>query len=346
MFTRIYHILRTYLLNGVYAYAIFGLYALTIAPFMMDFIDYGKKDIAVGLIGLTIYFAEPFAINFKLKMARIRAAIRRKEYFELTGIDVIPIPNQFVYASLILRMALRLAILMVSVTALGIPCTEKEMSSPGIIIIFCGVFVDVVWFIYMNLKTGIYRQEMYYLRDWELQEEEIKKWEKENVPLYDTPKYTLLEFISDFVLQVYAVMLFSSIMYYMQKQCYKKANALETIGKNAESVLSLLPWLIMITIIWIVPIRVAYWYEDSMMTFRLREQAASFLIFVVVVATTFVPTLVDVHTELFSNRHSLPLPFTPEYIHYTLAAILLTVLVIARLIIISPGKPERKYVGK
>lgn len=346
MFARLYHILRSYLLNGVYAYALFGLYALTISPFMMEFIDYGKKNIAVGLFGLTIYVAEAFAINFKLKMARIRAAIRRKEYFEQTGIDIIPRPNPFVFGSLVLRMALRLIILMVSVTALGIPCTEKKMSSPGIIIIFCGVLADVIAFVYMNLKTGIYRQEVYYRRDWEVQEEENIKWEKENVPLYYTSKYTLLEFVSDFVLQVYAVILFSSIMYYMDKKCYKMISAPKILSEHVDSVFSLVPMLIIITIIWIIPIRVAYWYEDSMMAFRMREQASIFLIFVVVVATTFVPTLVDLHTEFFSNGHPLPLLFTPQYVHYTLAAILLTVLLITRLVNSAPRNPESIYTKK
>ena len=136
-----YHIIKNHLLNGVFGYAIFGVYAIAIAPFITQFFDYGEKNIFIGLFGFAMLFAEFFALNFKLKMVRLRSEEKRIAYKKETGIDILPSATPIVFFGLFMRLVFHVAIIMVSMTALGYVATEREMSPEGVIAIMTGFFL-------------------------------------------------------------------------------------------------------------------------------------------------------------------------------------------------------------
>ena len=114
-FKQTYYLIQNFLLNGIYSYASFGLYALTIAPLVTSLFKYGEKNYFIGIFGLVIWVAEYFALYFKLKMIRIRSELKRLADEKETG-KVISLPeiSGFVSVQFFFRLLFRSAIIMVS----------------------------------------------------------------------------------------------------------------------------------------------------------------------------------------------------------------------------------------
>ena len=60
-----YLYIRPYLFNGVFSYSLFGIYALTIAPFVGDFVASGEYNPFLSFFGFGMLVAEFFALKFK-----------------------------------------------------------------------------------------------------------------------------------------------------------------------------------------------------------------------------------------------------------------------------------------
>ena len=149
-------IIKNYLLNGVFAYAIFGVYALTLAPAITDFFEFGKKDIFIAVFGFTMLFAEFFALNFKLKMIRARSEEKRILFKNETGIDIVPSTSPIVFFGVFMRIVFHVGIIMVCMTALGYDCSERMMSAEGQTAIMIGIFLDLGALVYLYYKSDFY----------------------------------------------------------------------------------------------------------------------------------------------------------------------------------------------
>ena len=68
-----YETISHYILNGAYAYALYGFYAVTISPLVINVLEKHEPTLFIAILGFVVLIAEFFALNFKLKMVRIRA---------------------------------------------------------------------------------------------------------------------------------------------------------------------------------------------------------------------------------------------------------------------------------
>lgn len=328
MLKEIYGIISRYLLNGFYAYALFGIYALTISPFITEFIDYGVKSLFVAIFGFTMLIAEFFALNFKLKMIRIRTEEKRIEYKRITGTAYVLPPNRLLFFGLFIRIALRLAVIMVCMTALGYASTEKEMSPQSLIVLFTGFLLDVGALIYIYLKMGPYMDP---IDDKDLITEEAKKneeWNKIHLPIAASGKYYLKEVFSDIILQIYAVMLFTSVWTFINQTGIKILYESHTYEKSALwAAFDLFPMLFIMTLFVLMPMRIAYWIEDSMMSFTKRQRVGTGFIFFIVAIFTCAPSIVE-----FCTLYFIKSPSIAEYIHseafsWSLTALLIVIVI-------------------
>jgi hypothetical protein len=259
---KIYIIIRSYLLNGIYAYALFGFYALLITPYVTKFFDYKEKNLFIGIFGFTMFVLEFFALNVKLKMVRIRAEERRVAYKNETGIDIIPTVGPVIFLQLFMRLTFRIVIVMVSMTALGYPCVKGDMSlkgidmpPQGIIVLVIAIFADVCGFAYIYFTSGFFRDPPENKRELIEEMKEDQEWDKTNFPLASSVKYYWEEIISDIILQVYALMLFTSFWKFINQTGID--NLHESILKNDSTTMAamgLFPMLFFMTLLGLMPI--------------------------------------------------------------------------------------------
>lgn len=239
-------------------------------------------------------FAEFFALNFKLKIIRIRAEERRIDHRNLTGEDIIPRPGKFVAFGLFVRMIARLGIIMISMTALGYPATEEEMSPQGVIVLLFGFFIDMCGLIYIYLKSGFYRDVIEDVTEFKKEEIEIQKWNKINLPLASSIRYYWYEVISDIILHVYAIMLYTALWKYLNEYSIDRLYTIVREGGSAfAAFVDLFPMLLALSLFILMPLRIAYWLEDSMMAFSSKEKRGIIAVFIIVSVFSFAPTIVE-----------------------------------------------------
>lgn len=323
----LYDVFQKYFFHGIFAYALFGLYSLTICPYITQFIDYNEKSIFIAVLGFFIYVTEFFAITFKLKMIRIRSEMKRKNYKDATGQDIIPTPSKLLFFGLMFRIVLRSVIIMVAMTSLGFPCTEKEMSTPGLLVLLSGIFLEIMGFGYIYQTSGLYSDFATNEETWLIQEKEREDWNTKHFPLSLTTSYIKKELLSDVILHIYALILFTSIWYFVNEKSIGLIQDAILQGMTINSaLLGLLPMLISMSIIWQMPLRVAYWIEDSMMAFRKQEVAALWIFFVLVSICNFVPTIVEINKLFFPDSKTTWKIFRAENINLTFSIFLFSLL--------------------
>ena len=198
-------------MNGIFAYAIFGIYALTISPIITNFIDFLKPNKFVGILGFVMLFAEFFALNFKLKMIRFRTEEKRIAYRTETGKNILPSSPSSVLYGFFLRLFFHVIIVMVSMTALGFPCDEHQMSFPGEFAILSVIVLDFIGIYFLYTSGDFYTDPYITRKDFREEVKADDDWYAANKTKMTSLKYFRLEIASDIVLQLYALMLFTSV---------------------------------------------------------------------------------------------------------------------------------------
>ena len=299
-----YVIIRNYLFNGAYAYALFGIYSLIVSPVITRFFDYGEKNIFIAISGFAILIAEFFALNFKLKMVRIRAQEKRIAYKKETGIDIIPSTPPIVFFGFFMRLAFHVVIVMVSMTALGFVCNDKQMSPPGIIALMSVFLLDIGGLIYMYFNNNFFTDPPQTKREFAEELKEEDDWDKINLPLASSVKYFRLELLSDIVLQIYTLMLFTSFWKFINQ------TGIEMLNDENSSPLMVFMMMSITVVVGLMPMRIAYWIEDSMEAFTTKEKIRVIVMFVIVAIFTCSPVIIKYITVFLMH-----LPYTPWQSH-------------------------------
>lgn len=320
----------------MYAYALFGLYSLTISPLVTRFINYGEPNALVGIFGFVILIAEMIALHFKLKMIRIRTEESRIAFFDSTGIDYIPYPGKIVIFGLFARMILRLAVLMVSITALGFPATEAEMSIVGLFVVSLGFFLDMCGLIYIYVNTGIEREVPEDQAQYRLDEKEAREWNRINIPLASTTKYFWKEFIADIILNIYALMLFTVLWKFINDFCIDLLRQdfnedISWLGAASD----LFPLLFILAFVILMPTRVAYWIEDGMMAFIRREKMAMWSIFILASVYAFAPAFIEFFSIYFIRDVSILKFFHSDLINVFLSCTFIVLIILVKLSLVK-----------
>ncbi len=329
-----YNITKGFLLNGIYSYALFGLYSLTISPFITQFFAYGEYNLFVAIFGLIMLFAEYFALYFKLQMIRSRSEIKRINYKKETGTDIVPGLSLLTFYGFFMRMAFRTVILMTCLTALGYNCFDMKMSPIGTWIICIFFFADMFGFIliYVNAGLNIGFERSASEMEEELQDDE--EWDEKKLEISTIPKYIRLEFFADVILQIYSAMLFTVFWKYIN-QCgidiLKELVADNQSGFTAALVLFTM--LFVVVLLGLMPMRIAYWIEDSMEAYSVNDKLNSRITFILVAIFTCSPVIIKYFTTYIIYCRTIP-----DYINYLLPIIFFLLLLISNIILFKSKK--------
>jgi hypothetical protein len=324
-----YYIIKNYLLNGVYAYALFGVYAVTISPVITHFLDYRETNWFVAVFGFVMLIAEFIALNFKLKMVRIRTEEKRVNYKKETGIDVIPSVTPFVFLGFFMRLVFQVAIAMVIMTALGYDCNEHKMSPQGVIAILTVFLLEMGGAIYIYFNSDFYTDTPQNKKELSEDIKESEDWYKENIERASSVKYFRMEMASDIILQVYALMLFTSFWQYINE--YGIRFLQDLIERNATAAYagwSLFPLLIVTVMVALMPMRIAYWVEDSLNAFTKKERFVMWIVFFIVAVYSCSPVLIKFFSIVFfhfQDSNDSPPGFIKYMVSFSFFLILLLV---------------------
>jgi hypothetical protein len=323
-----YYIIRDYLLNGAYAYALFGVYAVTISPIVTHFFDYGEKNLFIAIFGFAMLIAEFIALNFKLKMVRLRTEEKRVNYKKVTGIDIIPSVTPLVFLGFFMRLVFQVSIVMVIMNALGYDCDEHKMSPQGVIVILISFLLGMAGSIYIYFKSGFYTDAPQNKKELQEDIKENEDWYKENIEQASSAKYFRNELAADIILQIYALMLFTSFWYYINQYGIRVLQDL--VEQNATATFvgwSLFPLLFVTVMVGLMPMRIAYWIEDSLNAFTNKEKFVMWIVFFVVAVYSCSPVFVKfISLFVFHLRNSdSPPEFTKYIVSFSFFLILLLV---------------------
>lgn len=340
-----YSFVKRFLLNGFYAYALFGFYSVTISPFITKFISFGTPDTIVGVFGFLILIAELPAIYFKLKMVRIRKEQRKLAYKNETGESLIPRTAIIIFFGVFMRIALRVVVIMVSSTALGYVSTERLMSPAGLIILIAGIFIDICWLGYIYMTTGFYQYDAYTRDEWIKIKQETKAWNEKYLPLAATPEYYWKELISDFVLQIFGLMVFTAYWTYINSLGMEMINHSYYNGASAfNAAVDVFSMQFFVTAICLMPMRIAYWLEDSIMAVSKKEKYIMWLLYLLVMIYTCIPTILKfLAVYIFKTDNALNFK-TTTIMNFTFSLILMFIVLIIQVVVfrkeIRSSQPE------
>jgi hypothetical protein len=286
-FKQTYYLIQNFLLNGIYSYALFGLYALTISPLVTRLFDYNQKNYFIAIFGFFIWVAEFFALYFKLKMIRIRAELKRIAYKKETGIDLKPSTGAFVFLQFFFRLLFRAAIIMVCMTALGFNCNEKKMDVMAELVLLICFALDMFGFFFIYANTNFN-----YDKNNNTEEQlENETWNNKNLGYSESEKYFRLEVFSDLILQIYAIMLFTAFWKYINEYAIEMISKSLNNHKDSDVGLTVFFMLFAELMIGLMPIRIAYWIEDSLNSYSKQDKNLMRLNFIIVGFFACLPTI-------------------------------------------------------
>lgn len=335
-----YTAISHFILNGSYAYALYGVYAVTISPLLIEVMEKHKPTLFIAVFGFVMLIAEFFALNFKLKMVRIRAHEKQLLLKKQTGQSILPSVTPIVLFCFCIRLVFRIGIVMAIMTALGFDCNTSTMSVPGEIAIMSALIFDIVGFAYIYLKRDIYTDVPKTEREFKEEIKEDEKWYDLNVKSIASLPYVKLEMLSDFILQIYSLMLFSSFWRFINQEAINRLHneiiqdffalppeMIKTIQSSSKlnlansyvttgSGLGIVLLLFVTVMLGLIPLRLAYWAEDSMSAFTKKERKVMWTIFAVVALYTCSPFLAE---YVAMTKFDAPPNSVPEWIQYAIA---------------------------
>lgn len=286
--------IREYLFNGLNGFLLFGLYVTFVSPILAGFIAFEEKNNFIAFFGFFMLMVEPFALMEKIKNARIRSALKQQAFRKRTGKDILPRTGRLVLGGFFVRLVLRLSAVEVCITALGLHFNGPKTDPMAIVILISALFIDICSLGYIYMKTDFFRDQAFSKRQLSSQIKAFRKWNEINVADYHSASSYWKEVASDLVLQIYAVMLFTALIDFTNS--YGLKNVLNDVASGnppESSALSLLPLFFFLFLFGLMPIRIAYWIEDSLLAFTLREKVGLWFTFLVVFLFCFVPGIVQ-----------------------------------------------------
>ena len=322
--------MKRYLLNGVYSYALFGLYALTIAPFITSYFDYGKNNFFVAIFGLIMLVLEYFALSFKLQMVRARSEEKRIALKKENGRDILPGLNPVVLYGFFIRLGFRVIILLICIVALGLDTMDKNMSFQSIsttwmltIFFFGDMFGALLIYVNSGLSIGVEKSNT------EIEEELIddEEWDAKNSQMINSVKYFRIEILADIILQVYSIMLFTAFWKYINEYCSNVLIEDKSSQYSAfAAAFTVFPMMIIISLLALTPMRIGYWIEDSMEAFTRKEKTMMWLNFFLACCFTCLPTTIN-----FFSLFVFDVVSPPVYISYVFSIVLFLVVLVLQI---------------
>lgn len=335
-----YSLIHNYFLNSAYSFALFGVYAVTVAPFINNFIEFGKPNAFVGIFGFIILIAEFFALKFKLKIVRARTQLKRIEYKKQTGIDVIPTVTAGVLFGLFSRLVFQVIITMICMSSLGFDCGERKMSPEGVIAIMSVFAFEIGAITYFFMKLDIYTDIPFNKKQFRQEVQEDNEWAAANLTKELNEYSVRKEMIANIILQIFSCMLFSTFWQFINKNGITSLLVLHEDNTGALGAFAyLFPMMFAIIAIGLRPLQIGHWIESSLQAFSSKEKKKNRVIFITVGIFACAPTIIKYLEIFIFNISGSATPDFPEYLQYFISFVLFIVVLAIEIKMLEKNDP-------
>ncbi len=297
-----------------------------VSPILSRFVSFEERNLFVAIFGLIMLSIEPFALLLKIKNARIRAILRSELHKKETGKQITPKTGGFILYGFMARLLLRSAVAMISFKAFGLGVLSE------ILVVFFLV-IDISALVYVYAKTDFFEEKPNTKYKQRNVQSGDKEWIEKNLPGYHTLKSYWKEVAANLVLQLYAIMLFTAFIDYSSEFLVDRVTELGTgrypVPPN-EAALGLFPMYLLLFLLCIMPIRIAYWIEDSLQSFNKRESLGTWLSFTLVLIFCFVPLIIQYNISFGDVSNTTKAFISSPWMNLTSTVIFLSCMMVVR----------------
>lgn len=292
--------MKQFSIKGYQFNIIFFLYLLFIAPLLKDAIISGETNYIFGFIGLLIYLLEPIFLKVKTIFVLKRFLVSNQKMVDLS------IPNYkkptlgyFIWFMTIMRFLFRLGILVISIHLIGVADVLKENDIGwvgGLLLCLFVIFELIILMDYTSLIDYVITDK----ESLENQKEMITaKWTK-----LQKNKYWFMrnEWIADSILFVYSAILYTGFWDILQSELINDVNLFYKEGYSVVYTLfAIISGYSILCFIALVPVRLAYWIEETLCVFNKKQMWRLRVSFLIVAISFAYPVLVRIF-ELYISR--------------------------------------------
>ena len=291
--------------SDIFVLCLFGIYSLTLAPRLAQFLAFGEPNYFVAFFGFLIYILEVFAFRYKLYVIRLRAEEMRIHIRETTGSErILPRAGAIAWIGFFTRAAFRVGILIISIKALGVSVDGRDSNSSGFAFFLFIVLIAADFFValYLMFSSNLFNPD--YLSKYEAKQEiaEGDVWANQELKKIDNTHIETKELLADIVLQVYSFMLYTGWWDYINRYGIKMTTIDFEDHKSAWSAgVNLFGMLFFMTLIALPSLRLSFWIEKYAMAFTDNEKWRVRGIFILMALVTIGPSL-QCYYELYFQR--------------------------------------------
>lgn len=227
----------------------------------------------VAIVGILFYVGEMWAFNYKIHISRAR--ILRgltKNTPGMLSVDT-RTPGCMIFYAFLIRFCLRFAMLMIIGAAMGLTLQDEDPSIWVILLMIFGCLFEIVVFLFSLFWSRVYKTEAKNEREQESENDEEVAWRKKYFPWLDDPKHPMKEMAADIILFIFAVLLTKGFWDTSNADFIDFIRRSSTDGTSAAYVcVSIIIANIVLCLFFLIPVRLAYWVEESMLVFTGRDR--------------------------------------------------------------------------
>lgn len=301
-------VLRSHLLHGANSYLLFALYSLILAPIINEYLTFHEVSIPVAMGGFVILILEFVAIAFKLRMIHIRAELRKAEYLKEFNTPLVLTLPKVIYWGFFMRITLRLLIITTTMEALGFSCYSEYGQAADftcVIAMLSVVFFDISSLGYLYVRSGVFDLHGSVSESESEDDMTLRLVGARSQSEYSRGEFYWKELVSDLVLQVYSLMVFTVLWRYINEmglQSVKDSLAMHLTTLEALKYIFSTP--VVLLLMGLMTVRIGYWIEDALHSTLWIEKAEVLLLYVISAAFILSPTITEYVSQFVLNTGS------------------------------------------
>ena len=122
---------------------------------------------------------------------------------------------------------------------------------------------------------------------------EDEEWDKENLPLEHTKDFSRKELLSDIILQIYIVLVYTVFWSFVNNIGINMLySSLEEKFTAYQAGIQVFNMMLFMTMLGILPIRIVYWIEYSLVSITKTDKKIMWSMFAIAVFFTCLPTII------------------------------------------------------
>lgn len=288
----------------------------------MKSLTFGERNYLVGVIGLLTLLFEYYALKYKLWIIRVRAEKKLIELEKESNEVLIINPSNALIYGLFVRIVLRSSVLLFSILAIG---GEFLVAGSLVIVLF---FVDMIGLMYIFVTSDIIHDKVP-AHKIPVAVAERQRWRDKNLPDSDSLKNFKYEILADITLNIYAYVVFTLVWFFINSLAIDTLEGFIKTKSNAFDVgYKIAFMLVFMVLVLLIPIRVAYWIENSMNAITRKHKYAFYLMVILSGIYTCMPTLIAYSSHFFGISHSTLLFLKSQNFYWILSVFLLLIVVL------------------